>query len=147
LNLSRFFLRQRALTEVANRDDGYRLPSLAHLIDDDVAPNHKPPQTRIDFLRQAPAQERLVGQSLSTIKEILNDAPCGGTVFLGDEVEELRGPIQSGIGPEDAIGHLFVASQKAGSGLVVGDDSTGLYIGQTPVDIPEEIQLLEQGLV
>lgn len=130
-----------------DRDHGYRLPSLVHLIDHEVAPDYEPPQTRIDLLREAPAQERLFGQNLGPIKEILNDTPCGGTVFLGDEVEELRGPIQSGIGPEDAIGHLFVASQKAGSGLVVGDDSTGLYIGQTPVDIPEEIQLLEQGLV
>jgi len=128
-------------------NDGDRLPSLVHLIDHDVAPDHESAQIWIDIVREAPAQERLFGQSLGAIEKILDDTLCGGGIFLGNEVEELRGPIQSGIGPEDAIGHLLVASQKAGPGLVVGNDSAGLDIGQAPMDIPEKIQFLKQGLI
>jgi hypothetical protein len=47
----------------------------------------------------------MLSESLNPIKKILDDAPCGSRIVLSDEVEELCNPVQSGIGPEDAVRH------------------------------------------
>jgi hypothetical protein len=78
---------------VPNGNDPDRLSNFVQLVDHDVVPDHEPPQVRIDLIRKAPAQERVFGQGLNTLEEVLNDAPCGCRIFLGNEVEKLRGPL------------------------------------------------------
>jgi hypothetical protein len=114
---------------VPDGNDPDRLTILVQLIDHDVAPDHEPPQARIDLVREAPPQKGVFGEGLDTVKKVLNDASCSSRVFLGNEVEKLRGPLQGGIGPEDAVGHLLVTSQETSAGLVMRDDSSRLDVG------------------
>ena len=111
--------------------DGYdpdRLSSFVQLIDHDVAPDNKAAQAWINLVREAPAQKWVFGECFDAVKEVLNNTSCGCRVFLGNEVEKLRSPLQGGIGPEDAVGHLLVTIEETGTGLVVGDDSAGLDV-------------------
>lgn len=120
-----------------------RLPGLVHLIHHDVVADHELPQTRIDRFREAPTQERMFGKGLDTIEEISNDTFRGGRVVLRDEIEEFSDPIQSGIGPDNTIGHLPVAAQNTSAGLLVRNHSSLLDSGQSSVDVPEELDLFE----
>lgn len=90
---------------MANRDDGDRSTFFPDVVDDDVVSDDQFPEGRTCSSREFPAQVRVIFQGLHTIKEILDNAPRGLGVVLGDEVEEFRHPIQSGIGPDDAVRH------------------------------------------
>ena len=127
--------------------DRDRLPVFVHLIDNDVVSNDEPAQTWVHLVREATAQEWLFGEDLDPVEKILHHADCRCGVFVGNEVEKLRGPLQGGIGPEDAVGHLLITIQKTGPGLVVRDDSARFDIGQSTVNVSEELQLTNQRLI
>jgi hypothetical protein len=57
------------------------------------------------MLREPPAEAWMLGEGLCTVEEILDHPLGGGWIFLCDEIEQLGGPLQSGVGPEDAEAH------------------------------------------
>ena len=65
---SGFFLRQRPLAEVTNRNDIDYLPSVVHMIKHDVVPNYEPPQIRIDPFQEASPQARMFGQGFDSVE-------------------------------------------------------------------------------
>lgn len=59
-----------------NGNDRDRLCGFDRLINDDVAPEHDTPESRIEPAQEGSAEVRELGQRVDSIEQLLNDAAC-----------------------------------------------------------------------
>lgn len=116
-------------------------------VEEHVIPKHEAPQAGVHVIRQRAPQARKIRQHPDSIAKILQQTPSRSRILFPDEIEELRDPLQGGIGPDDLVGQLLVAFQEASHRLFMRGDPAGLDVCQAPVGILEELDFIEKGSI
>jgi hypothetical protein len=97
--------REGAFAGMADAHDVDHPPGFLDSIENHIFADDEPAEVMVDPFGEGTSQPGLVGEIPKALAEIRDDTLGGGRVFLGDEVQELGHPFQSGIGPENSVGH------------------------------------------
>ena len=89
----------------------------------------------------------MVGEECCRIEDGVDQSNSGGRILVRNVVADLSEPGQGVPGPANSDGHSTIPGCEMSSRVVLIEEVSGLAVSDAEVNVPEEIEFVNDGLV